>query len=297
MTYSIVARDPASGQLGVAVQSKYFSVGSVVAWAEAGVGAVATQSMVEVSYGPRGLEQMRSGQPAPAALDALLAQDDLRDRRQVGMVDATGTAAAHTGAGCVAAAGHVVGDGYACQANLMLNDTVWAAMARAYETSDGELADRLLAALDAAEGEGGDLRGRQSVAMLVVSGDAAEPAWKKVLELRVEDHPEPLREMRRLLHLRRAFDRVDQVEEDLIRGGDPAAALAELEQFAGLGDANLEFTRALGMAMAGGAEDARAVVSGLAAIDPGWRFAARRYADAGVIPDDPDVIAALTPAG
>ena len=297
MTYSIVARDPVSGQLGVAVQSKYFSVGSVVSWAEPGVGAVATQSMAEISYGPKGLALMRAGSSAAEALAELTAADDLRERRQVGMVDASGSAVSHTGTGCIQAAGHFVGNGYACQANLMLNSTVWGAMAAAFEAAHGDLADRMLAALEAAEGEGGDLRGRQSVAMVVVSGDATLPAWQKELELRVEDHVDPLGELRRLLTLRRAFNRVDQAEDALLKGGDPAQALQDLEEFAPLGDGNIDFTRAIGLAMAGRPEEARALVARLADADPGWAVAARRYADAGIIPDDPILVGALTPAG
>lgn len=297
MTYSIVARDRDTGQLGVAVQSKYFSVGSVVSWAEPGVGAVATQSTAEISHGPRGLELMRQGRSAAEVLAELTAADELRESRQVGMVDANGGAASHTGQGCIAAAGHMVGDGYSCQANLMLRDSVWGAMAGAYESAHGELPERLLAALDAAENEGGDLRGRQSVALLVVSGDRSLPAWRKEMELRVEDHPDPLGEIRRLLGLRRAFDRVDVVEEVLLKGGDPATALRELETFADLGDPNIDFTRAIGLAMAGRVEEARALVTRLVAIAPGWAVAGRRFADAGVIPDDPALVAALTPAG
>jgi uncharacterized Ntn-hydrolase superfamily protein len=281
--------------MGVAVQSKYFSVGSVVTWAEPGVGAVATQSMAEPAYGPRGLDLMRRGRGASQALAELAAEDDRRDRRQVGMVDAKGAAAAHTGAGCIAAAGHTIGEGYACQANLMLNGTVWGAMARAYEAAQGELAERLLTALDAAEAEGGDLRGSQSVALMVVGGDASLPAWKKELELRVEDHADPLVEMRRLLRLRRAFNRVDEVEDALLGGGDAAEALRELDAYAELGDANVDFVRAIGLAKVGRVDEARALVKRLSDAAPGWSVAARRYADAGILPDDPALIAALTP--
>ncbi len=277
------------------MQSKHFSVGSVVTWAEPGVGAVATQSFAEPAYGPRGLNLMRQGRSAADALAELVAEDELRDRRQVGMIDASGRAATHTGARCIVAAGHHVGEGHACQANLMLNDTVWGAMSLAYESANGDLPDRLLAALEAAEAEGGDLRGRQSAAMLVVGGDASLPAWQRELELRVEDHADPLGEMRRLLWLRRALTRVDEVEDALLKGGDPAAALSELEGFADLADANIDFTRAIALARAGHAEEARALVTALTLADPGWRLAARRYADAGVLPDDPALIAALTP--
>ncbi|HEX8335540.1 MAG TPA: DUF1028 domain-containing protein, partial [Pyrinomonadaceae bacterium] len=160
-TYSIVARDPATGELGVAVQSHWFSVGSNVAWAEAGVGAVATQSFIDPSYGKGGLDLMRGGAPAGEALKSLLAKDEGRDVRQVAMIDARGRVAAHTGAKCIEAAGDRTGANYSVQANMMLNDKVWPAMARAFESAPGDLAERMLAALDAAEGAGGDIRGRQ----------------------------------------------------------------------------------------------------------------------------------------
>jgi uncharacterized Ntn-hydrolase superfamily protein len=173
-TYSIVARDPETGQLGVAVQSHWFSVGAIVPWAEAGVGAVATQSFVEPSYGPLGLALMRAGKSAPEALKSLLASDAQADVRQVAMIDAQGRVASHTGVYCIAAAGHRIGANYSAQANLMLKETVWDAMAKAFESAKGDLADRLLSALEAAQGEGGDIRGKQSAAIVVVTGkDAA----------------------------------------------------------------------------------------------------------------------------
>ncbi len=175
MTYSIVVRDPRTGRFGVAVQTRYFSVGSVVPWAEPGVGAVATQSFTEISYGPRGLELMRAGASSLEALETLLAEDDGRDLRQVAMVDANGSVAVHTGARCVQAAGHAIGDGFSAQANMMERDTVWDAMVAAYAAAGGDLGERLMAALRAAEAEGGDMRGRQSAAMLVVEGDPHTP--------------------------------------------------------------------------------------------------------------------------
>ena len=177
-TYSIVAYDPASGQMGVAVQSHWFSVGSIVTWAEAGIGAVATQSFVEPAYGPLGLQLLRAGKTAPQALNALLTADDHEDVRQVAMVDAQGNVAVHTGAKCIAAAGHQQGKNYSCQANMMEKNTVWAAMAKAFESTPGELVDRLLAALLAAEKEGGDIRGRQSAAILVVNNKVSGTPWK-----------------------------------------------------------------------------------------------------------------------
>ena len=181
MTYSIVARDPATGETGVAVQSHWFAVGSTVSGAEAGVGAVATQSFVDPSYGPLGLALMKAGRPAPDALKALLAGDANRDVRQVGMVDAEGRAATHTGRLCMPAAGGQEGKQYVVQANLMERPSVWPAMARAYEAATGDLADRLLAALDAAEAEGGDIRGRQSAAIVVVKARSTDPRWRELV--------------------------------------------------------------------------------------------------------------------
>lgn len=204
-TYSIVAVDSATGEIGVAVQSHWFSVGAIVTWAEAGVGAVATQAYGEPSYGPRGLFLMRSGVAAPAALAALLRTDADSQVRQVAMIDAMGRVAAHTGSRAIPAAGEHVGRWYSVQANLMRNARVWPAMARAFETTGGDLAARLLAALDAAEAAGGDIRGRQSAALIVVSGDRDARPWERVFDLRVEDHPQPLVELRRLVTVARAY--------------------------------------------------------------------------------------------
>lgn len=209
-TFSIVARDPATGQLGVAVQSHYVAVGTVVPWAEAGVGAVATQSIPDPAYGKLGLDLMRAGKSATDALRSLLAGDDGREVRQVGMIDVRGRAAAHTGSRNIPEAGHEVGANFAVQANLMVNDKVWPAMARAFETATGNLAERMLAALDAAQAAGGDIRGKQSAAIVVVSGTPTGNSWvDRVIDLRVDDSAEPLKELRRLLVLRRAYDHID----------------------------------------------------------------------------------------
>ena len=233
MTYSIVARDKDTGELGVAVQSHYFQVGPVVPWAIAGVGAVATQSMVNVSFGPLGLEYMRVGYPAEQALNALLAGDTEPERRQVALVDARGDVAAHTGAKCIPAAGHRIGPGFSVQANLMENDTVWDAMFEAYSSSTESLAERMLAALDAAEAEGGDIRGKQSAAMLVVTGKPIGRSWEdRTVDLRVEDSPEPLPELRRLLNIRRSLQahrQADAIEE---AGDKRAAARKRLDAIA-----------------------------------------------------------------
>ncbi|HEV2837475.1 MAG TPA: DUF1028 domain-containing protein, partial [Pyrinomonadaceae bacterium] len=209
-TFSIVARDPATGELGVAVQSHWFSVGPIVAWAEAGVGAVATQSFVDPSYGKNGLDLMRAGKSAPDTLKELLAKDEGREVRQVAMIDAQGRVDAWTGKNDIQAAGHIVGTNFSVQANLMLNDKVWPAMSRAFENTRGDLADRMLAALDAAQAAGGDIRGRQSAALIVVTGKPTGQAWKdRTFDLRVDDSPEPLKELRRLVRLQRAYNHMN----------------------------------------------------------------------------------------
>jgi uncharacterized Ntn-hydrolase superfamily protein len=205
-TYSIVARDPDTGQLGVAVQSHYFSAGSVVTWAEAGVGAVATQASADPAYGKLGLDLMRAGKSAPDTLAGLIASDSMQAVRQVAMVDAKGQVAAHTGQFAIAEAGHITGEGFSVQANMMLRNTVWPAMAEAYRGAKGELVDRFLAALDAAEAEGGDIRGRQSAAILIVEAKSTGRPWvDTIFDLRVDDAAEPLVEIRRLVAVRRAY--------------------------------------------------------------------------------------------
>jgi uncharacterized Ntn-hydrolase superfamily protein len=221
MTYSLVAFDPDTGECGVAVQSHWFSVGGVVSWAEPGVGAVATQAVVEVPHGPGGLKLMREGLSAPEALERRIEGDPNAAARQLAMVDVRGGVAAYTGSGCMAHAGQVVGHHHSCQANLMETDAVWGAMSEAYLGTAGPLADRLLAALDAAEAAGGDRRGRQSAAMLVVPAQG-EP-WQRTVDLRVEDHAEPLLELRRLLALNESYGLV-RAGDDLALEGDNAAA-------------------------------------------------------------------------
>jgi uncharacterized Ntn-hydrolase superfamily protein len=222
VTYSIIAFDPDTRECGAAVQSHWFSVGGLVTWAEPGVGAVATQAVVEQSYGPRGLELMRGGRTAPEALAGLLAEDSLSAARQVAMVDAHGGIAAHTGSDCMAFAGQIVDHHHSCQANLMRTGDVWGAMSEAYLGASGSLAERLLAALDAGEAAGGDLRGRQSAALLVV-GPEGDP-WRRLVDLRVEDHDDPLGELRRLARLNHSYTMVREADEIAISGDISAAA-------------------------------------------------------------------------
>ncbi|NER11967.1 DUF1028 domain-containing protein [Leptobacterium flavescens] len=205
-TYSIVARDTVTGEMGVAVQSHWFSVGTSVAWGKSGVGVVATQSFTNKSFGPRGLTLMKNGLTAKLAMDALLEVDEGRGVRQLAILDASGNVAAHTGKDCIEAAGHYVGNNFSVQANLMEKASVWPAMAKAFEETKGSLAERMLAALEAAQAEGGDIRGKQSAALLVVGAENTGNEWDdKLVDLRVDDHATPLKELRRLLNIQQAY--------------------------------------------------------------------------------------------
>lgn len=293
-TYSIVARDPQSGQMGVAVQSHWFSVGPIVPWAEAGVGAVATQSFVDPAYGLLGLEMMRLGKSAPEALGGLLASDAHGEVRQVAMVDASGGVAAHTGANCIAQAGCVVDtdDQFSCQANLMERDTVWTAMAEAYRTTAGDLAERMLAALEAAEAEGGDIRGRQSAAILVVAPDSTVKPWvDRLFDLRVEDHPEPLKELRRLVGIQRAYQHMNAGDVAMEHGDFEMAnreySLAEQLQPQIV---EISFWRATTLVASGKVDESLPIFKRVFAQESRWAELVPRLVDAGLLTDDPAVI-------
>lgn len=290
-TYSIVARDPATGQFGVAVQSYYFPVGSVVPWAEAGVGAVATQALGDPSYGPLGLDLMRAGRSAPDALAGLVASDPGREVRQVAMVDCHGHAAAHTGALAIAEAGHVVGEGFSVQANMMLRNTVWDAMADAYRSANGELVDRLLTALDAAEAEGGDIRGRRSAALLIVEANGTGRPWSdKVFDLRVDDAPEPLLELHRLVDVSRAYTHRRRAVMALERN-DLLAMSTEFEEAARLiGDnPEMRFVQAITLLKAGQIDDGIAILHDVVARDRNWQKLALRLPEF-MLPQDPALL-------
>jgi len=294
-TYSIVARDSSTGELGVAVQSHWFSVGSNVSWAEAGVGAVATQSFIDPAYGPLGLQLMRAGRSAPDALKALLAGDAQRDVRQVGMVDAQGRAATHTGALCIPAAGGQEGKEYVVQANLMDKPTVWPAMARAYEAAKGDLADRLLAALDAAEAEGGDIRGRQSAAIVVVKAKSSGRPWAdRVFDLRVEDNEAPLVELRRLVKLQRAYNHMT-AGDDCVAVADWPCAEREYGAARTLEPrhAEMAFWYAVALATAGRLEPARPLFAQAFKADPRWRELVKRLPDVNQLPKDKALVDAI----
>lgn len=268
-TYSIVARDPETGELGVGVQSHWFSVGPLVPWARPGVGAVATQANVEVAYGPRALDLLATGASPNEALTELTAADSSADTRQVAVLDAAGRVATHTGAGCVQFAGHTIGSGVSCQGNMLASERVWPAMRKAFEAADGPLPTRLLTALDAAEGEGGDARGRQSAALLVVPAEG-EP-WRSAVSLRVEDHPAPLVELRRLLALHEAYELAGAA--DALAGEARHAEAARLYEEASErapGNCELRFWAGLGLAHGGDLEQGAARVREVIEREPRW---------------------------
>lgn len=290
-TYSIVAYDSATGEFGAAVQSHYFKVADVI-WVEPGVGAVATQSLVDFSYGPLGLAMMRNGKSARQALDGLLASDSSNAVRQVAMVDRNGTVATHTGAKCIPEAGHHTGKGYSCQANLMRNNTVWDAMAKAYETTKGDLAERLLSALEAAQKEGGDIRGMQSAAIMVVSGKPTGQSWKdKLFDLRVDDSPQPLTELRRLVTLARAYKHSDK-GDDLVAVGKTQEAEAEYEAASQMAPDNIElkFWHAASLATNGQVEKSLPMFKEIFKADNSWRVLVPRLVKVDLLPKDEKII-------
>ena len=268
-TYSIVARDPETGEVGVAVQSHWFSVGPLCAFTRTGVGAVATQSVVEPAYGPNALDLLQAGTGAEQALGELLAADPLAAVRQVAVIDARGGLSVHTGADCIAEAGHVAGEHWSCQANMMERDTVPAAMSAAFVQSSGPLADRLFAALQAAAGEGGDVRGRQSAVLAVAAADG-EP-WRRTIDLRVDDHPAPLDELRRLLTLQRAYELAGAADELMAAGraGEAGDLYRRAASLAPDSD-ELLFWAGLALANAGELDAGLAAVRKAAEKQPNW---------------------------
>jgi uncharacterized Ntn-hydrolase superfamily protein len=287
-TFSIVARDPNTGEIGVGVQSHWFSVGPIVPWAEAGVGAVATQSFVDPSYGPKGLDLMRSGKTASEALKELIAADPRESVRQVAMLDANGHVAVHTGKRCIECAGHKTGKGYSVQANLMLNNKVPAAMAKAFEETQGELAERMLASLEAAQDVGGDIRGKQSAAMIIVKSKSSGKPWAdRVVDLRVDDHSEPLKELRRLLNIARAYSHMNMGDVAMEKK-DFAQAMEEYCAAMKLAGNNLEiaFWSAFALATNGKIDRALPMFKRIFKVDRNWVEVLKRLPKAGLISDD-----------
>ena len=291
-TYSIVAFDEETGQLGVAVQSHWFSVGVLVPWVKAGVGAVATQSFVKVEYGPNGLKLMEKGFTAKEALKLLVDDDENSAVRQVGMVSAKGDASAFTGDNCIQFAGHLVGKNYTVQANLMASATVPISMVRAYETTKGELVDRLMAALEAAQKEGGDIRGKQSAAIMVTTGEPTGIDWKdKLFDLRIEDHPEPIKEMKRLIRVSRAYQHANQ--GDLyIETGEIDKALREYNLAAEYYPENpeLPFWTAISLASVDRVDEALPIFKDVFEKAPDLRDLIPRLVPAGLLPDNKELI-------
>jgi len=280
--------------MGVAVQSHWFSVGSSVTWGEAGVGVVATQSFIDPGYGLKGLELMRSGVPAPDALERLVKADAQREGRQIAFLDSQGRVAAFTGRSAIAAAGHHVGKEFSTQANLMANDRVWPAMAEAYENATGDLADRLLAALEAGQAAGGDIRGRQSAALLVVRAQGTGKPWAgadRVFDLRVEDHPQPIAELKRLVRLQRAYTHANHGDE-LMTEKKVAEALKEYaaaEQIAPEIQ-ELPFWHAVTLVSVGREAEAVPIFKAVFAREPAWADLLPRLPAAGLLPNDPEMI-------
>jgi len=287
-TYSIVAIDRETGEMGAAVQSHWFSVGSSVIWAESGIGAICTQSFIEASYGPLGLDLMRAGKTAEEALAGLLRADKFEAVRQVAMIDNQGSVAAHTGKNCIPEAGHFIGNGFTCQANLMLKNTVWNAMAKAFEGTKGELADRLMAALEAAQGEGGDIRGKQSAAIIVVKGKSSGAWWKdRIYDLRVEDNPAPLIELKRLIRLNKAYNFMNKGDE-LLTENKVEEAMKSYTQAMDMYPDNTEmvFWPAVTLASTGKVEESLPLFKKVFAMDNNWAILVPRLPQVGQLPKD-----------
>jgi uncharacterized Ntn-hydrolase superfamily protein len=287
-TYSIVAFDPEAKEMGGAVQSHWFAVGSVVLWAEGGVGVVATQSFTNPSFGPRGLEMLRKGMRPEEVVASLVDSDEGRDMRQLAVLDAQGQAAAHTGKRCVPATGHVVGEHFSAQANMMLKGSVWPAMAKAFRKTQAPLAERLLAALEAAEGQGGDIRGRQSACLLVVRSESTGNVWEdRVLDLRVDDSREPLAELRRLLRIRRAYDCMDKGDNALEKGlMEEAMQHYSAAEHMFPENEEMVYWHAVTLVNIGHLEEALPLFEKVFAVNENWREMTRRQVPIGLLKVD-----------
>ena len=296
MTYSIVARDPETGRFGVAVQSHFLGVGPVVPWLEAGVGAIATQASVNISFGPMGLEMLRAGAAADAVVAGLVASDERAEVRQLGVVDGQGRAAAHTGTECIPACGHLVRDGFSVQGNLLERDTCWPAMAAAYERGLAEgapFAERMLRAMEAAEAEGGDVRGRQSAAIMIVAAEPQTAAWRgRLMDLRIEDHANPVPELRRIVTMQLAYNLLDD-EGDAATAGNSPAERYELARQMAPEAYELVFWKGVELAGAGDVEAARRELQIAFAGDSKWRTTLQHLAEAGREGVTPELAASL----
>jgi len=284
-TYSIIARDRTTGEIGVAVQSHWFAVGTVVPWAQAGVGAVATQALTNPAFGHKGLELMSKGVPPREAVERMVGEDEGREHRQLALIDAKGDSYAYTGKRCVACAGHASERDLSVQANMMLRATVWDAMASAFRRAEGPLAERMLAALEAAEGEGGDARGRQSAALVVVRGESTGKVWKdRSIDLRVDDHPEPLQELRRLLGVHRAYESMD-AGDAAMGAGRMEEALHHYSKAEAMlpGNAEVAFWHAVGLANIDRFEEAVPLFRRAFEAEPNWKVMVPRLRTVGML--------------
>ena len=293
MTYSIIGRDPEADEVGIAIQSRWFHAGQDLAWIDPSVGAVCTQAITEPAYGLRGLELLRAGRAPQDALDELTAADPGRDVRQVAIADLEGRVAQHTGAGCVAAAGHTTGQHCCAQGNMLASETCWGAMVETFAATVGPLADRLLAALDASEREGGDARGRQAARLVVrrSTGDGL-PWQERVVDLQVVDHPEPLDELRRLLDATRAYGHLSRAFDLAARGELPAAAeAADSARALAPADDQIAFWSATMLGGAGRIEEAAAAFREAVRANPRWPEYLRRCVEAGLVPAEAAAVA------
>ncbi|MCX7874678.1 MAG: DUF1028 domain-containing protein [Melioribacteraceae bacterium] len=291
-TYSIVAIDPITGDMGVAVQSHWFSVGTIVSWGEAGVGVIATQSFVNPSFGPHGLELLKSGMNAQDVLDKLISEDEGRDFRQLAILDSKGNVAAYTGKNCIQSAGHIVGKGYSVQANLMLNDKVWPEMSKAFENSKGTFAERILDALDAAEKVGGDIRGKQSAALLIVKAKSTGKVWEdRLIDLRVDDSNEPLKELRRLYKVHQAYQHMNN--GDLaVEKNDMNKAMEEYSSAMKMFPNNLEmkYWTAVALTNKGNLKDALPMFKEIFKKDKNWKILTPRLIPNGLLTVDENTL-------
>lgn len=285
-TYSIVARDPETGEMGVGVQSHWFSVGSVVSWGECGVGVVATQSFVNKSFGLRGLNLLKEGNSPQEAIDILLSDDEGKDIRQVAILDVKGKVATYTGSKCIKYAGHITGENFSVQANLMFSDKVWPAMAESFKQNNNlPLPERIIKSLEAAESVGGDIRGKQSAALLVVAGKPQENKWDDpLIDLRVEDHIEPLKEMGRLLKVWRAYEHMNN-GDIAIEKDDMGKALEEYNAAQKICPENLEMTfwTAVSLANKNKLGDALKLFKKVFKKDKNWLILAERLPEVGLL--------------
>jgi uncharacterized Ntn-hydrolase superfamily protein len=287
-TFSIVARDSITGEMGVAVQSHWFSVGSVVSWAEAGVGAVATQSLVNPSFGIRGLELLKKGKTAKEAVEELIASDTGGAFRQLAIVDAKGNAFSYTGNKCIPEAGNIMGKGFSTEANLMLNDKVPGAMAKAFREAKGPLAERMIAALEAGQAVGGDIRGQQSAAILIVKGTSSGKIWEdKLVDLRVEDNPHPIQELKRLLTVFRAYEHMNNGDAATEKS-DWAKALKEYGEAEKMFPDNLEmkFWHAVNLVNKGKIDDSLPLFKEIFAKEKNWIILLPRLSKVGLLTAD-----------